>query len=175
MSVLLKEIIKRDGLVDAYDKNKIINAIYAAAKSVGGSDYEVAVNLATKVEQALMSSDIEKPTVDDIQDTVERTLIKEGHAKTAKAYILFRDKRDRARDSNSQLMTTIRDLTLEDSSTMDLKRENANIDGNSTMGTMLRYGSEASKRFVHLNLLRPEHSKAHLNGLIHRHVCGLAS
>lgn len=166
----MQNIVKRDGIIVPYDKSKITNAIYKAARVVGGTDYEKAKQLADHVEKILLKkySDT-SPSVEQIQDIVERTLIKFGYADTAKEYILYRDKRDRIRDSNSQLISTIRNLTLEDSSTMDLKRENANIDGNSPMGIMLRYGSEASKRFSHLNLLRPEHSKAHLSGLIHIH------
>jgi len=166
---MFEQIQKRDGTLVPYDKSKITNAILAAAKAQGGNDSILADNLADKVEHALYLLEVQTPSVEEIQDIVEKTLIKEGHAKTAKAYILYRNKRDRVRDANSALMTTIKDLTLKDASDVDLKRENANIDGNSTMGTMLRYGSEASKRFVHLNLLRPEHSEAHLSGLIHIH------
>lgn len=163
------KIIKRDGTIVDYNRSKIGAAILAAAQSVGGSNLDLAISLSKKVEDILFKDSNIIPSVDKVQNIVEKVLIEEGHAKTAKAYILYRNKRDRIRDANSYLMSTIRDLTLKDSSEVDLKRENANINGDATMGVMLRYGSEVSKYFAHLDLLKPEHSKAHLSGLIHIH------
>ncbi|MEI3479348.1 MAG: anaerobic ribonucleoside-triphosphate reductase [Bilophila sp.] len=109
------------------------------------------------------------PDVEQVQDLVEKTLIKNGHARTAKAYILYRHQRTKVREMNTRLMTTIRDLTFKDAKDNDLKRENANIDGDTAMGTMLKYGSEKLEAVYEMYILNPKHSLAHKNGDIHIH------
>lgn len=96
----IQKIVKRDGNVVTYDRDRIATAIFNAAASVGGSDRQTAEELAGKVEKAVAGTYGEKsiPTVEDIQDVVEDTLIKEGHAQTARAYILYRAKRAEARE-----------------------------------------------------------------------------
>ena len=109
------------------------------------------------------------PTVEEIQDIVEKVLIEEGHASTAKSYIIYRNERSRVRELKTNLMTTMNELTFSKAIDSDIKRENANIDGDVPMGTMLKYGSSASKEFYELYVLDPDHSKAHRNGDIHIH------
>jgi len=109
------------------------------------------------------------PTVEQVQDTVEKVLVETGHARTAKAYILYRSQRTRAREMNTRLMKTYENLTFKSSKDNDLKRENANIDGDTAMGTMLKYGSEGAKQFYEMYLLNPDHAKAHNDGDIHIH------
>ena len=89
---------KRDGRVAPFDVEKITEAVYRAAQAVGGEDRFMAQELADVVVMFLeknFPSDI--PGIEDIQDMVEKVLIETGHAKTAKAYILYRDKRSRLR------------------------------------------------------------------------------
>jgi len=94
----MNEVKKRDGRVVSFDKNKITEAIFKAAKSIGGEDRYLAEDLADSVTFYLEKQFTAKiPTVEEIQDIVERVLIKTGHAKTAKAYILYREKRARIR------------------------------------------------------------------------------
>ncbi len=95
MSSSIKQIVKRDGNVVAYDRDRIATAIFKAAAAVGGSDRAEAERLAQQVEQKLASNfgPSSTPSVEEIQDLVEETLIKEGHAKTARAYILYRHER----------------------------------------------------------------------------------
>ncbi|MBS5031609.1 MAG: anaerobic ribonucleoside triphosphate reductase, partial [Firmicutes bacterium] len=112
---------------------------------------------------------IDSPTVEQIQDTVERVLINHGHVRTAKAYILYRAERTRVRNMNDRLMKTFEDITYKDATDSDIKRENANIDGNTAMGSMLKYGSEGAKHFYESYVLNPAHSEAHRNGDIHIH------
>ncbi|MEG0918439.1 MAG: anaerobic ribonucleoside triphosphate reductase [Anaerovoracaceae bacterium] len=169
MNSILK-IIKRDGRTDEFDIDKIALAIYKAAEVLGGRDKEMANYLARQVELYL----IEKchnntPTVEEIQDAVEKILIENGHARTAKEFILYRSERTRVRDMNTRLMKIYEDLTFKDAADNDIKRENANIDGDTAMGTMLKYGSEGAKQFYEMFVLKPEHSKAHKNGDIHIH------
>lgn len=96
----LKEVVKRDGRIVKFDRDKITNAIYKAALSVGGKDRETAERLSGSViahihRQFPQGS---TPTVEEIQDITEKALIEAGHAKTAKAYILYRAERARVRE-----------------------------------------------------------------------------
>ena len=74
-----------------------------------------------------------------------KILIENGHARTAKEYILYRAERTRVRNMNTKLMKIYEDLTFKEAKENEIKRENANIDGNTAMGTMLKYGSEGAK------------------------------
>ena len=167
---MITKIKKRDGRTVDYDISKITNAIYKAAEALGGRDKETAQKLAEKVEEYIVN-DLKKetPSVEEIQDTVEKILIENGHARTAKEYILYRAERTRIRDMNTRLMKTYEDLTFKDAKDNDVKRENANIDGDTAMGTMLKYGSEGAKQFYEMYVLKPAHSKAHREGDIHIH------
>ncbi len=91
-------IRKRDGRIVPFEKTKIVEAIFKAAQSVGGQDRYLAEDLAEAVTVYLNREFLGTiPTVEEIQDIVEKVLIKTGHAKTAKAYILYREKRARIR------------------------------------------------------------------------------
>jgi len=159
---MITKIIKRDGREMPFNIEKITNAIFKAAQSVGGKDYAEAMKLSELVAKKLDEQYKESvPTVEQVQDTVEKVLVETGHARTAKAYILYRSQRTRAREMNTRLMKTYENLTFKSSKDNDLKRENANIDGDTAMGTMLKYGSEGAKQFYEMYLLNPDHAKAH--------------
>lgn len=166
---MIIKIRKRDGRTVTFNIEKIANAIFKAAQSVGGTDYDEALYLAGKVGDELMARSLETPTVEQIQDIVEKVLIEEGHAATAKAYILYRSNRTRAREMNTRLMKVYEDLTFKAAKDSDIKRENANIDGDTAMGTMLKYGSVGAKEFYEMYVLDPKHAKAHAEGDIHIH------
>ncbi len=166
---MIKSIIKRDGRKVPFNLQKIADAIFKAAASVGGSDHDTALELAVEACEYLESQGNTTPTVEEIQNAVEKTLIEKGHAQTAKNYILYRANRTRAREMKTSLMEIYKDLTFKDAKDNDIKRENANIDGDTAMGTMLKYGSEGAKQFNKLFVLRPEHAKAHEEGDIHIH------
>ena len=167
---MITEIIKRDGRRAPFQIEKITDAIYAAAQASGGRDREMAERLAQQVVQLLDNENmITLPTVEQIQDAVEKVLVKNGHARTAKKYILYRNERTRAREMNTRLMKVYEDLTFKSSLENDIKRENANIDGDTAMGTMLKYGSEGAKQFCEMFILDTEHSRAHREGDIHIH------
>lgn len=170
MEGMVKQIIKRDGRTVEFDINKISSAIYKAAEALGGKDDEVALYLARQVELYLAQTcKNDSPTVEQIQDAVEKILIENGHARTAKEFILYRAERTRVRDMNTRLMKIYEDLTFKEASENDTKRENANIDGDTAMGTMLKYGSEGAKQFYEMYVLKPDHGKAHREGDIHIH------
>ena len=158
----ITQIIKRDGRCTDFNIEKIANAIYKAAEILGGKDHDMALDLARKVENYILDKGLTgNPTVEQVQDAVEKVLIENGHARTAKEYILYRAERTRIREMNTRLMKVYEDLTFKEAQDNDIKRENANIDGDTAMGTMLKYGSEGAKQFYEMFVLHPEHSKAH--------------
>ena len=166
-----EKIKKRDGRLVPYDESKIAAAIdraFVAVESGKGEDEaERLAKIVTREMNAKESN--ETPSVEDIQDQVEQVLIAEGYAKTAKAYILYRAERSRTREAKTRLMHILEDITFKDASESDVKRENANIDGDTAMGTMLKYGSESAKQFYDMYVLNPEHARAHREGDIHIH------
>jgi uridine kinase len=102
---VITHVVKRTGAVVPFNKDRITNAIYRAAVAVGGRDRAIAEGLADQAVADLEAtiSPGHTPTVEEIQDVVERVLIHSGHARTAKAYILYRDERARARQERAQL------------------------------------------------------------------------
>ena len=166
---MLMYITKRDGRKVPFNVEKIINAIFKAAKAVGGTDYEEASKVAEEVCRLVESQYKDCPTVEQVQDLVEKVLIERGHAQTAKAYIVYRYDRTRSREMKTNLMSVLNELTFNSAKESDIKRENANIDGDTAMGTMLKYGSVSAKEFYELYVLKPEHADAHKNGDIHIH------
>ncbi|PWM68423.1 MAG: anaerobic ribonucleoside triphosphate reductase [Eubacteriales Family XIII. Incertae Sedis bacterium] len=166
----IKKIVKRDGREVYFNIDKIAEAIFKAAQVLGGNDRDMAKYLARQVELYLLEvCHNETPTVEQIQDAVEKILIENGHARTAKEFILYRAERTRVREMNTRLMKIYEDLTFKEAKDNEIKRENANIDGNTAMGTMLKYGSEGAKEFYKMYVLNPAHSKAHEEGDIHIH------
>lgn len=166
----INKIRKRDGRIVDFDISKISEAILNAAKVLGGNNKEMSDKLASEVHDRLTSQfGSTPPPVESIQDVVEAVLIDNGHARTAKEYILYRAERTKNRDMNMRLMKTYQDLTFKSAKDNDIKRENANIDGDTAMGTMLKYGSEGAKQFYEMFVLNDEHAQAHKEGDIHIH------
>ena len=167
---MITKIRKRDGREVPFNVEKIANAIFKAAQSVGGNNYEESLELAYQVCTYLEEQyKNEVPTVEQVQDAVEKVLVESGHAKTAKKYILYRSERTKVREMNTKLMKVYEELTFKPAKDNDIKRENANIDGDTAMGTMLKYGSEGAKQFYEMYVLDPKHAAAHENGDIHIH------
>ena len=166
----ITKICKRDGRIVDFNREKIADAIFKAAQVLGGRDRDMAEELSIEVEAYLCEKYHDTvPTVEQIQDAVEKVMIENGHARTAKEYILYRAERTRMRDMNTRLMHTFDDLTFQDAKDNDIKRENANIDGDTAMGTMLKFGSEGSKEYYKMRVLKPSHARAHEEGDIHIH------
>ncbi len=167
---MITKIRKRDGREVPFNIEKIGNAIFKAASASGGKDYKASMAIAEEVIEYLEKKlDRKVPTVEEIQDAVEKILIETGHARTAKEFILYRAERTRVREMNTRLMKVFEELTFKEAKDNDLKRENANIDGDTAMGTMLKYGSEGAKQFYEMFVLKPEHALAHKKGEIHIH------
>ncbi|WHH58902.1 anaerobic ribonucleoside triphosphate reductase [Petroclostridium sp. X23] len=167
---MIEKIKKRDGRIVDFYSDKITNAIFKAAKVIGGNNYEMAQELTDKVIQYIQDAlGLEIPEVEQVQDAVEKVLIETGHAATAKKYILYRAERNRIREKDTRIMQIYKGITYHESKDNDTKRENANIDGDTAMGTMLKYGSEGAKMFNEMFVLKPEHYRAHKEGDIHIH------
>ncbi len=166
----VKYLLKRDGRKEIFHTEKIAHAIRAAVFSSGLHEPALAdiaaANVVKKLEEIFPNK---IPGVEDIQDVVEKTLVEMNRFEVAKAYMLFRKERSRVRDSKSRLIKTLEGIVFDDSEKNDLKRDNANVDGNTAMGTMLKFGSESSKEFTRTAMLNPEHIAAHENGDIHIH------
>ena len=163
----MKQIVKRDGRKVALEGAKIENAIAKALSAAKVHDVKQAKNLAKQVEDSFAPSYV--PTVEEVQDKVEAVLIENGLVRTAKEYILYRAERTRIRETNTRLIKTLDELTFKEARDNDVKRENANIDGDTAMGTMLKYGSESAKQFYEMCVLNPKHSEMHKSGDIHIH------
>ncbi len=167
---MIQSIIKRDGRVVLYDQNKIASAILKALEASGDGNAADAACVANDVQRELeVHFTAGSPNIELVQDTVERQLMNHGFNAAAKAYILYRANRTRAREANTVLMKTIDEITQLDARISDMKRDNANIDGNTAMGSMLQIGSAGAKAYNEMYLLRPEHAKAYREGDIHIH------
>lgn len=166
----MRKIIKRDGRKAAFDEKKIYYAIVQAFSAVGQDGKEKAEAITDAVVQALDRIYAKQiPTVEQVQDLIEKQLMESGEVEVAKAFILYRAERTRIREANTHLMKTLGDITFKKSKDNDIKRENANINGDTAMGTMLKYGSEAAKEFYHSHVLAKRFAEAHKNGDIHIH------
>ena len=168
---MVTTIIKRDGRTAEFKQEKIAEAVEKAFQACAAmQDRAVADEIADKVVAKLDAGAIEgTPTVEGVQDLVEETLIESGFVQTAKSYILYRAERSRVRDVNSRLIQTLKDITFSKASDSDMKRENANIDADTAMGTMLKYGSESAKQFYEMCVIEPKFARAHREGDIHIH------
>ncbi len=166
----ISSIRKRDGRTVPFDESKITGAIIKAFNATYKPGNEAtAEKLANQVMSTLELENVETPDVEHIQDLVEKVLMDNGFVTTAKAYILYRNKRSQRREMNTRLMQTYEEITFADAKDSDVKRENANIDGDTAMGVMLKYGSEGAKQFYKMFVLNPDHSRAHQEGDIHIH------
>lgn len=173
---MISTIRKRDGKLVPYDNFKIANAIFKAAEAVGGKDFGLALGLAKQVEEAIgkkfHSNSI--PAVEEIQDVVEKTLIESGHARVAKAFILYREQHRRARST--------KDVLLDIVNTMDgyLKQEDWRVHENSnvnySLGGLILHNSGAITANYWLENIYPrEIADAHRNGEIHLHDLSMFS
>ena len=166
----LTKIRKRDGRMVEFHVDKIADAINKAFQATyKPGQEETARRLAGEVLTILENEDDQCPDVEHVQDLVERVLMDSGYVQTAKAYILYRSERSRAREMNTRLMKIYEDITFSAAKDSDIKRENANIDGDTAMGSMLKFGSEGAKQFYDMFVLNPDHARAHREGDIHIH------
>ena len=167
----LKTVVKRSGETVDYDRAKIFNAITGANRD------------ATTPADKLKSDDVERVTaavenaiggresigVEEIQDEVEKALMAQGFFDVAKQFILYREKHAQRRNAQKKLVDTYRDIFFANSVDVDLKRDNANINTDASMGIMLKLGAEGAKYFVDNYVLPEEFAAADKENWIHIH------
>ena len=165
----IKHIQKRTGQVVPFDAEKITDAIRKA--NLESIDETFSQHQLEKLTKSVIHriEEEETPAVEFIQDAVEKVLIKNNFASTAKAYILYRAEHAKIREAEGDLMDIYNELTFKRAKDADIKRENANIDADTAMGTMLKYGSEGSKYFIDHHILPKDIAAAHIDGDIHIH------
>ena len=168
---MIDSVTKRDGRIVKFQRQKIFDAICKAFEATWHTpDLSVIGNCVDAViEKAEEKFQGKIPGVEGIQDIVEAVLIANNFPDVAKTYILYRAERTRVREADSRLMHTLDDIIKKDAVDSDIKRENANINGDTAMGSMLKIGSETSKHYYDLHVLNPVHAKAHREGDIHIH------
>jgi anaerobic ribonucleoside-triphosphate reductase len=173
---MISTIRKRDGTLVAYDNYKIANAVFKAAQSVGGRDFNQALQIAQTVEEALGKKFHPNsiPAVEEIQDLVEKVLIEQGHARVSKAFILYREQRRRIRST--------KDILLDIATTMDgyLKQEDWRVHENSNVnyslgGLILHNSGAITANYWLENIYNRDISDAHRNGDLHLHDLSMFS
>lgn len=166
-------IIKRDGKVVDYQPEKIALAIKKAFDAVNNSQYQnndvyrVHHTVTELIEQK------DRIEIEEIQDTIEKTLLNFNYQDVYEAFSSYRDRRANSRQNflskQHKFLKSVEQLSIKDSGDVDEKRENANINGDGAMGMMLQYGSTISKQFSKSYLISKEFVDAHEEGTIHIH------
>lgn len=181
-------IVKRDGREEIFNLEKIANAVEKAIRAINGKQpetnaanvttsklaEEVAVLVGTHIYAILEEKHTNKISVEDIQDQVEKALIEKNLPDIAKEYILYRKHRNDVRYLNSSTNKVIAEL-IDPSKDTDDKRENANINADTTSGTLLKIGESVLKEYYLRNVIKPQHAKLHREGYIHIHDMSLGS
>ena len=177
------KVVKRNGKKVDFDGSKIAVAIKKGFDSLIREDEEPKYNERDiqKVYQHVMKTidkeykDAEKIKIEQIQDLIEASLQKLKYDDVYKSFSEYRERRTASRQlfadekKMHKFLKSLEGLGLKSASEEDAKRENANIDGNSAMGTMLQYGSTVSKEFAKAYLMKKKFADAHDNGDIHIH------
>jgi len=169
----MKFVRKRDGRLEPFDQERITNAIWKAAKAVGGKDLELAKNLSDQVVALLQKRFGEEgvPTVEEIQDLVEKILIENGHARTAKAYILYRKQHQDLRELAALLSSA--DLVDQYLEIQDWRvRENSNM-SYSLQGLNNYLSSTVIAKYWITRIYPPNIADSHFSGAIHIHDLGV--
>jgi len=165
---MLQKVKKRDGRIVPFDQDKITEAIFKAAKAVGGRDRPTAQRLSDKVVEALERNGKHTPEIEEIQDVVEKVLVGEGHAKTAKAYILYRNQHARIRNARATLVD-VEDTIDGYISHSDWRvSENSNADY-SLSGLMMHAAGSMIAHYTLESIYSPEIADAHKDGDFHIH------
>ena len=166
---MVKKIIKRDGRRNVFNEKKIETAIYKAQLACGGDDIDLVKIITAKVVDRINEQYENNVKVEEVQNIIENVLIESGESEIAKTFIKYRAERTKVRERKTNLMKSLYDITFKESKAEDSKRENANINADTPMGMMLKYGSESAKQFYLNDLIKPDVAAAHIKGDIHIH------
>jgi ribonucleoside-triphosphate reductase len=166
----LHYVVRRDGSTVKFDKARITEAVWKAAESVGGTDKDIAEQLADKVVEALEGrfNDKKPPQVEEIQDIVEKILIENGHAKTAKAFILYREQHAKIRDTKSTFVDVENTINSYVNQEDWRVKENSN-EQYSFSGLLLYAAGKVMANYNLTQMYTPAIAEAHKNGYIHLH------
>ncbi len=170
-------VIKREGKRVPFNGEKIAIAIKKGFDSVQNDEYDETDSneVYNSVLDAIKEEYIDRKTIkiESIQDIIENKLKDLGYEDVFKSFSEYRDRRAASRQifigRTHKLAKVVESLGLNEAEAVDAKRENANVDGNTAMGTMLQYGSTISKEFAKSYLMNPKYAEAHDNGQIHIH------
>lgn len=170
----LQHILKRDGRVVAFDRDKIAAALAAAGRSTGELHADVAQGLASAVIAALAAEGNVCPGVETIQNQVEETLVKAGYWRTARAYIVYREQHARLRALRHTLVDV--ESAMEEYLEQRDWRVNANANqGYSLGGLILNVAGKVTANYWLSNVFTPEAGQAHRDGDIHIHDLDMLS
>lgn len=170
-------VVKRDGKKTKFEEEKIAIAIKKGFDSVEDSKYTE--NDVTKVYESVVKditkkySDKKSIKIEDIQDLIEEKLKKYEYMDVYDNFSAYRKLRNKSRnlfkEKEHKFLKSIESLGMEDAKNVDAKRENANVDGDTAMGTMLQFGSTLTKEFAKSYLMKQRFAEAHDKGAIHIH------
>ena len=182
--ILAITVVKRNGKKVDFDGSKIAVAIKKGFDSVATEEekkynekdiQKIYQKVIKRIDKEFVSKDIDKIKIEEIQDLIEEELKKNDYEDVYESFSEYRERRSASRQAFSdekkmhKFLKSIESLGLKSASEEDSKRENANIDGNSAMGTMLQYGSTVSKEFAKAYLMKKKFAEAHDAGDIHIH------
>ena len=173
---MVSSVKKRSGHTVKFNKDKIRTAITKANKDVKQSDptakfltKEQIDSVTQDVILILVTKGEMTTSIEEIQDTVEKALMSRGYYDVAKSYILYREKHRQRREASQKLLEQYQDLLFSDAEALETKRDNANIDGNSSMGIMLKLGTEGAKVFADNYGIPDKFVEAEKSGALYYH------
>ena len=167
---MITNIVKRDGRRKKFSITKIQNAITAAFNESGENYTDETIDtLVDAVVEKLNASGAKTTKVEDVQNEIETAIMTAGFTKTAKHFILYREERNRVRDTKSAIVKTIKEITESDIKSSNILRDNANESGATPAGAYGKIASETNKMYNLLNNINRKYAEEHKNGYIHIH------
>ena len=167
---MIKNVIKRDNRRRKFNIAKVYTAIENAFKSIDEKYTEEGIDqLVDEVVEIISANDAKSARVEDIQNVIEKTLMGKGFGSVAKAFILYRDERNRARETKSDIVKTIKEITESDLKSSNILRDNANESGATPAGTYGKIASETNKMYNLLNNINRKYAQEHKDGHLHIH------
>lgn len=167
---MIKNVIKRDNRRRKFNIAKVTTAIENAFKSINEKYTEESIDqLVDEVVEKISANDAKSARVEDIQNIIEKILMNSGYGAVAKAFILYRDERNRARETKSEIVKTIKEITESDIKSSNILRDNANESGATPAGTYGKIASETNKMYNLLNNINRKYAQEHKDGHLHIH------
>ena len=166
---MIKLLYKRDGRLVEFCPDTLYCSLSCALQAADCHTPGLAQSIGEKAIQLLTQQQTEPVQAAQVHKAAYQALVDAGYTDAAEKFDAWRRQRTGARQADSPLMQAIHEITYVDARLSDMKRDNANIDGNTAMGSMLQIGTAGAKAYNAAHMLRPEQAKAHQNGDIHIH------